>query len=56
MAQAYCVKCKTKRDIQNPQPIFTKTGTPATSGICPVCGTRMTSDGADRSSQQPPAA
>lgn len=42
MAQAYCVKCKTKRDFQDPQPIFTRTGTPATSGICPVCGTRMT--------------
>ena len=39
--QAYCVKCKTKRDIQNPQAVYTKTGTPATSGTCGVCGTKL---------------
>lgn len=39
--EAYCVKCKTKREIQNPQPVFTKTGTPATRGKCPVCGTSL---------------
>ena len=39
--EAYCVKCKTKRTIQDPQAVFTATGTPATSGVCPVCGTRL---------------
>jgi DNA topoisomerase-1 len=39
--EAYCVKCKTKREIQDPQPVFTKTGTPATRGKCPVCGTSL---------------
>jgi len=39
--QAYCVKCKEKRDITNPEPVFTKTGTPATSGQCAVCGTKL---------------
>lgn len=39
--QAYCVKCKEKRDIVNPEPVFTKTGTPATSGQCAVCGTKL---------------
>lgn len=39
--QAYCVKCKTKRDIQNPQAVFTETGTPGTRGTCPVCGTTL---------------
>ncbi len=39
--QAYCVKCKEKRDIANATPTFTKTGTPATKGECPVCGTGM---------------
>lgn len=39
--QAYCVKCKTKRDISNPQAVYTKTGTPATSGACAVCGTNL---------------
>jgi len=39
--QAYCMKCKTKREIKDPQPVFTSNGTPATQGICPVCGTKM---------------
>jgi len=39
--QAYCVKCKTKREIQDPQPVFTINGTPATQGVCSVCGTKM---------------
>ena len=39
--EAYCVKCKQKRLMSEPQPIFTKSGTPATAGICPVCGTRL---------------
>ncbi|MBI5666589.1 MAG: type I DNA topoisomerase [Chloroflexi bacterium] len=39
--QAYCVKCKTKRDIANAQPVYTDKGTPATKGTCPVCGTTL---------------
>lgn len=39
--QAYCVSCKTKRDISNPQPVYTRTGTPGTQGICSVCGTKL---------------
>ena len=39
--QAYCVKCRTKRDIVNPQPVYTSRGTPATKGTCPVCGTPL---------------
>ncbi|HKZ82480.1 MAG TPA: type I DNA topoisomerase [Anaerolineae bacterium] len=39
--EAYCVKCKTKREIVNPQPVFTAAGTPATKGACPVCGTAL---------------
>jgi len=35
------MKCKTKREIKDPQPVFTGKGTPATQGICPVCGTKM---------------
>ena len=37
--QAYCVKCKEKREIKNSRPEFTATGTPATRGECQVCGT-----------------
>lgn len=39
--QAYCMKCKTKRTIENPEPTFTSRGTPATKGTCPVCGTGL---------------
>ncbi len=39
--KAYCVKCKEKREMASPEAVFTKTGTPGTAGICPVCGTKM---------------
>ena len=39
--EAYCVKCKTKREMDEPQAVFTATGTPATKGRCPVCGTNL---------------
>ena len=35
------MKCKTKREMQNPKPVFTAAGAPATEGTCPVCGTKM---------------
>lgn len=38
---AYCVKCKDKREMQAPEATYTKTGSPGTSGTCPVCGTKM---------------
>ncbi|MBI1885289.1 MAG: hypothetical protein HYS09_03075 [Chloroflexi bacterium] len=39
--QAYCLKCRTKRDMRNPQQVTLKNGRPATQGSCPVCGTKM---------------
>jgi DNA topoisomerase I len=39
--EAYCVKCRTKREIPDPQPVFTNNGTPASRGTCPVCGTTL---------------
>jgi Domain of unknown function (DUF5679) len=41
MAEGYCLKCKTKREMQNPQAITMKNGKPATTGTCPVCGTKI---------------
>ena len=38
---AYCVKCRTKRSMKNPKDIKMKNGRPATSGVCPVCGTKI---------------
>src|ERR671922_1755134 len=39
--EAYCVKCKAKREMQNENKITMKNGKPATEGTCPVCGTKM---------------
>jgi DNA topoisomerase-1 len=39
--EAYCVKCKTKREMNEATAEFTKTGTPATRGKCPECGTTL---------------
>jgi DNA topoisomerase I len=41
LVEAYCVKCKTKREMSDPQPVFTESGTPASRGVCPVCGTTL---------------
>jgi hypothetical protein len=37
----YCVKCKEKRPIANPQQVTMANGRPAMKGTCPVCGTGM---------------
>jgi hypothetical protein len=39
--EAYCVKCKAKREMLNPTKITMKNGKPATQGVCPVCSTKM---------------
>jgi hypothetical protein len=45
-AEAYCVKCKTKREMKDATQIQMKNGRPATEGKCPVCGTKMFKIGA----------
>jgi RNase P subunit RPR2 len=45
-AEAYCVKCKTKREIKDAVQITMKNGRPATEGKCPECGTKMFKIGA----------
>ena len=39
--QAYCVKCRTKREIKDPEQITMKNGRPATRGVCPICGAKI---------------
>ncbi|MDD5367677.1 MAG: type I DNA topoisomerase [Anaerolineaceae bacterium] len=39
--EAYCFKCKAKREINNPQASYNAAGSPVTQGICPVCGTKL---------------
>jgi hypothetical protein len=39
--EAYCLKCRTKREMQGAEQVTMKNGKPATKGKCPVCGTAM---------------
>ena len=36
--QAYCLKCRASRDIENAQEVTLKNGRPATRGKCTTCG------------------
>ena len=47
--EAYCMKCKTKREMTNPKVIKMKNGRPATQGTCAKCGTKMFKIGKGRS-------
>ena len=39
--QAYCVRCKTSREMKNPTKVVLKNGRKANKGTCPVCGVKM---------------
>ena len=39
--QAYCMKCRAKREMKDSKSVTMKNGRPATQGVCPVCGTKM---------------
>ncbi len=39
--QAYCFKCRAKREIKNSEKVILKNGRPAVRGICSVCGTKV---------------
>ncbi len=39
--EAYCMKCKTKREIVDPQASFNAAGAPVTRGTCGTCGTTL---------------
>ncbi len=41
MAEAYCVKCRGKVEIKNPQNNTMKNKRPATTGTCPKCSTKV---------------
>ena len=41
MAEAYCVKCRSKVEIKDPKAITMKNGRPATQGTCPKCATKV---------------
>jgi predicted RNA-binding Zn-ribbon protein involved in translation (DUF1610 family) len=35
------MKCRTKREMKNPEKVTLKNGRPATKGTCPNCGTKV---------------
>lgn len=39
--EAYCVKCREKVEVKNPQEIVMKNGRPAINGYCSKCGTKV---------------
>jgi hypothetical protein len=39
--EAYCVKCRDRRKIENPQPVTLANGRNAVQGTCPTCGTKI---------------
>ncbi len=36
--EAYCVRCRTTVEVENPQAVWTRKGQAATRGECPLCG------------------
>ena len=52
--EAYCTKCKEKREMREAQAVWLKNGSPATQGTCSVCGTRMNRMGATPEHDQLP--
>lgn len=39
--EAYCLKCRTQREMKDAKAVTMKNGKPATKGTCPVCSTGM---------------
>ncbi len=39
--EAYCMKCKTKREMKDPVASFNAKSSPVTIGVCSVCGTKL---------------
>jgi DNA topoisomerase-1 len=44
--EGYCLKCKAKREILNPEAAFLSNGRPTTRGVCAVCGKKIQKMGA----------
>lgn len=41
MAEGYCVKCKEKREMMEPEEVEMKNKRKALKGTCSVCGTKI---------------
>ena len=56
--EGYCMSCREKVEIENPQPVWTSQGRPGTRGICPNCGSTVYRMGATEAHEdmEPPEA
>jgi DNA topoisomerase-1 len=41
LMEAYCMKCKEKREMKDPVAGFNAKGSPVTTAVCPACGTKL---------------
>lgn len=39
--EAYCMKCRARREMRDPREVTTQSGRRALTGTCPECGTTM---------------
>ncbi len=39
--EAYCVKCREKREMKDPKDVTMKNGRNDVEGVCPVCSTKL---------------
>lgn len=53
--EAYCMKCKEKREMLDPKRGTTSNGKPFVKGTCPSCGSKMCRIGRTPSSGQGPS-
>lgn len=51
--EAYCVKCRAKREMVDAKQVTMKNGKPAVQGKCQVCGTTMNKIGASLEPNRP---
>lgn len=41
MAEAWCLKCREKKEIKDPKPETMKNGNRGIRGVCPACNTNV---------------
>jgi len=50
--EAYCVKCRQKRQAEDVKQVVMKNGKPAQQGKCTVCGTTMFKIGSPKTEEK----
>lgn len=50
--EGYCLKCREKREMEDPKEVTLKNDRPAMQGTCPVCGTKITVIGGKKAAEK----